>query len=177
MKYIIPLIFTLALLGCESKKEKLSEVSESDMKSSVLKDSKEIENTPTNLNFQVALDFLNAYIKHSNDSEDGLDMVQWTRASPLATDKFKTELLKLVNEAWKEDPEIGLGFDPIFDAQDYPDEGVELLDFDSETGYLVVKGIKWDSFNVTMKIVHQNGQTMVEGCGVINIPEEKRAER
>ncbi|MEW7279495.1 hypothetical protein ABW636_12950 [Aquimarina sp. 2201CG1-2-11] len=121
----------------------------------------------------MAINFLNSYIKNNSS----LGVIEWTKTSSLVTENFKKELENIVTKAREEDPELGLGFDPILDAQDYPDEGVELLNFDSETGYVIVKGIKWDSFNLTMKVIAKNGKVLVDGSGTINIPEDKRSER
>ncbi len=177
MKYIIPIIASLLLFGCNSQKEKQPETSNTNSSPTIKKESIEIEKATTDINTQIALNFLNSYIDNSNKMKEAIGIIDWVKATPFATENLKHELEKMVNNAWEQNPELGLGFDPIFDAQDYPDEGIELLDFDRETGYLIVKGIKWESFNVTMKVVNQNGQTLVDGCGIINIPEDKRAKR
>lgn len=77
----------------------------------------------------------------------------------------------------KADPEIGLDADPIFDAQDYPDKGFELETFDSKTNYLVVKGKNWTDFKLRIKMVLENDRWLVDGCGIINIPHDKRIAR
>ena len=83
----------------------------------------------------------------------------------------------MLNTAWEDDPEIGLGFDPFFDAQDFPMR-VEMANYDAKSGYLQLKGIEdWDEYRLTMKLINQNGKTMVDGCGVVNIPQEKQAAR
>lgn len=177
MKYILPVVLSLLLLSCESKKENSTEIATPKADTATITIAKEHVEMAAKLDPQVAVDFLNSYIKSCNSGDENNGIVEFTQSSPLATDQFKSNLKKLVRDAFAEDPVMGLGFDPLFDAQDYPDKGVELLDFNSETGYLTVKGIKWEDFKVTMKVVEQDGQTMVDGCGVINIPEDKRAER
>lgn len=177
MKYILPIIVSLLLLACNSQKEKQPVTSNSGSVPPTKSKSIVRAKASEGINSRVGLDFINAYIDISNKRNEPIGIVEWVKATPLATQKFKRELEKMVNNAWEQDPELGLGFDPIFDAQDYPEEGVEILEFNAETGYLIVKGIKWESFNVTMKLVSQKGQTLVDGCGVINIPEDKRAER
>nr|MBP6315517.1 hypothetical protein [Chitinophagaceae bacterium] len=79
-----------------------------------------------------------------------------------------------VENAYKQDPELGLGFDPIFDAQDYPEKGFELVSFDEKTNFIVVKGKDWADFKLTLKMVEENEQWLVEGCGIINIPKDKQ---
>lgn len=177
MKYILSVSLTLMLLSCESKKENSTEITTPHTESAAVNVAKEKVETVAKLEPQVAVDFLNSYIKNCNSGDENNGIVEFIQSSPLATKQFKSNLKKLIADAFAEDPVMGLGFDPLFDAQDYPDAGVELLDFNSETGYLTVKGIKWKDFKVTMKVVEQNGKTMVDGCGVVNIPEDKRAER
>ena len=72
---------------------------------------------------------------------------------------------------------MGLGADPIFDAQDYPDQGFELDSFDSETNFIVVKGKNMSDFKLTIKMVNENENWLVDGCGMINIPNDKRLKR
>ncbi|MEW7292872.1 hypothetical protein [Aquimarina sp. 2304DJ70-9] len=173
MKYIILIIFVLSLFGCNSNKEKWSNSSKSDSTTTVQKELEKIEKNNQNTNSQIAVDFINSYIENNSN----LGIIEWTKASPLVTESFKKELENTITKAWEEDPELGLGFDPIFDAQDYPDKGVKLLKFDPKTGYVIVKGIKWNSFNLTLRIITENGKMLVDGSGIINIPEDKRSER
>jgi hypothetical protein len=123
-----------------------------------------------------ALKFINSYVENLNNA-DPLILTDWMDSNNLTTKDFKVELKNIVDEAYKKDPEIGLGFDPIIDAQDYPDKGFELESFDEKTNYLTVKGIDWPEFKLTLKIIEENGNWLVDGCGIINIPNDKRAAR
>lgn len=124
-----------------------------------------------------ALNFINGYVENSNEMNQSIGVLEWVNSNSLTTDSFKTELKKLINEAYRQDPELGLGTDPIFDAQDNPSEGFELASFDENINYLTVKGKNWPEFKLTMKIVEVNGNWLVDGCGMVNIPNDKRAER
>lgn len=134
------------------------------------------QESPT-LDSQVAVDFINAYVNFCNSMSDEITITEWAESSQLATSQFKNELKNLLEKAWEEDPEYGLGFDPIIDAQDYPDEGFKILAFDEETGYVLVVGKNWEDFTLNIRVTNQNGKTLVDGCGVINMPEEMRVER
>ncbi len=124
-----------------------------------------------------ALVFLNGYIEYSNTLGAEINIDDWINSSTLASRAFKLEFRKIIDDANELDPEMGLGFDPILDAQDYPEKGFELESFDEKTNYLTVKGIDWADFKVTMKVIEENGNWIVDGCGIVNIPEEKRATR
>lgn len=137
--------------------------------------STETKQTP---DFNVALKFINDYTAVCLSNPDATNMMNWILKNELLTDSFKKSYKNLVDSAKKADPEMGLDFDPIFDAQDFPDKGCELLNCDQNTGYITVKGkIDWPEFNLVLKVVSQNDKWLVEGCGVINIPENKRAKR
>lgn len=173
MKYLCILVFLISLLACQSDKKNANKASGLDLPNTDLYEPLENEASSANENYQAALDFLNAYIENI----DNLQVLEFVESSPLATESFKTELENIVIRAWEENPEIGLGFDPLFDAQDYPSEGVELYEFHPETGYVIVKGVEWDDFRVAMKVVNENGHILVDGCGAVNIPEDERAQR
>lgn len=133
-------------------------------------------NTPTRVNkTDNALAFINGYVENSNKIKQAIDKIDWVNSNNLTTINFKTELRKIIDDAYKKDSEMGLDSDPILNAQDYPDEGFELETFNEKSNYLIVKGKDWPEFKVTMKIVEENGDWLVDGCGIINIPNDKRA--
>ena len=108
---------------------------------------------------------------------EAVDIREWVITSELVTDNFKTELVNMINEAFEREPDYGLGFDPILDAQDYPEEEFLLSNYDSTLSVATVNGKQWTSFVLNIKLTNQNDRTLVDGCGVVNIPEEHRAER
>lgn len=121
-----------------------------------------------------ALLFINSYVNNCNKMKGSVGMLEWVHANKLANNHFKSELKAIVDKATKEDPEMGLGFDPILNAQDYPDKGFEFESFDQETNYVVLRGKDWADFKLSLKMVEENKQWLVEGCGIINIPKDKQ---
>src|SRR5690606_21128318 len=81
-------------------------------------------------NPQIAVDFINAYIDNVNKMGKSQEIREWIQSSEFVTTAFKTELVKLVTKALEKEPEVGLNYDPILNAQDYPEEGFELTNFD-----------------------------------------------
>lgn len=182
MKYTFILVFLISLLGCQSDKKKSSEtdtlpteisVSDSELTNTDLYEPLESESSSADENYQAGLDFINLYI----ESIGQLEILEYVKNSPLATEKLKSELENMLMAAWEENPKIGFLSDPLFDAQDYPPLGFELDEFDSKTGYLVAKGIDWEGFKVVLRVVSDDGHILVDGCGEVNIPENQRAER
>lgn len=165
MKRTLLLLPALLLLACSTPAEKTND-------SIVPKTNGPVAAAPVP-DFNVALQFINAYTEYCATSADA----NWITKQPLLTDNFKAAHKKLIEDAQKADPEMGLGFDPIFDAQDYPDKGFTISATDTANGYVTVTGINWPDFQVVLKVVQQNNQWLVDGAGVINIPQEKRAKR
>lgn len=124
-----------------------------------------------------ALKFINLYVENCNKLKDQVGVINWVNANNLTTKRFKIALKNTIDEAYKQDPELGLEVDPLFDAQDYPGKGFDLDIFYLHSNYIVVKGKNWPEFKLTMKLVLQNGSWLVDGCGSINVPNEKRIQR
>ena len=109
--------------------------------------------------------------------KESLGILEWVNSNEMTTNQFKTKVKSIIDQAYKKDPEIGLGFDPIFDAQDYPDKGFELEIFDNKTNFIVVKGKNWADFKLTIKSVMEDNKWLIDGCGIVNIPHDKRSTR
>jgi hypothetical protein len=137
----------------------------------------EVAVASTAVKVENALSFINGYVENSNNMNEAMNIIDWVNANQLSSDAFKTTLKNIIEEAFKEDSEMGLDADPIYDAQDYPEKGFELVSFDEKTNYLTVKGIDWPDFTLTLKVVEEKGKWVVDGCGSVNVPKDKRAER
>ncbi len=164
-------IFILTLLyfaSCGQPTESKIPTDKSTVQSTKVAQEKLIEN---------ALTFVNSYVDNCNKMKESIEVVAWVNSNKLTTQNFKTELKRLMDEAYKLEPEIGLDADPIFDAQDYPDKGFELDSLDDKTNYIVVKGKNWPDFKLTIKMINDNNNWLVDGCGIINIPNDKRIAR
>ncbi len=130
---------------------------------------------------KIALDFINEYIGFLNNSFTGKDwemsIEQWLDNRSDVSSDFKNEYHRLLKEAALENPGYGLGFDPILDAQDFPDNGFELYGAVSSLGYLTVRGIDWEDFKIRIRLVKENNKWLVYGSGIVNIPETEQAIR
>ena len=82
-----------------------------------------------------------------------------------------------MDSAQKKDPELGLGSDPIFDDQDFPEKGFSIVKVDTPSAYVTVAGNDWKDFELVLKVEQENNKWLVDGAGVINIPDDKRAKR
>jgi tetratricopeptide (TPR) repeat protein len=121
----------------------------------------------------VALWFIHAYKKFC-DSGEG-DAIEWIHDNPLTSSEFKAAHRELIEIALENDPEIGLDFDPIFDAQDYPDDFI--IEGINKEGYVILKGKEWPQFRAIIKMKAAGSHWEVDGAGVINIPEALQLNR
>ena len=188
MKKIILILTILSIISCkkniESESPELKKVSEENNNpkteiNSQLNEDKEYakEITEANSPENTALTFINSYIVDSNKMNKSVGYLNFVKSSNLTTQSFKMELQKIVDEAEKLDPEMGLDFDPITDGNDYPDEGFELKHFDTKTNFIIVKGKNWADFEVTIKLIFENGKWLIDGCGIVNIPKNNQSKR
>ncbi len=131
----------------------------------------------TTPDFSVALKFINDYSEYCDKlmNKEIVDS-NWVYNNNLLTESFKKRHKFVIDSAFIEDPEMGLEADPIFDAQDYPDKGFEIMTTD-KNGFVTVRGKDWKEFIVVLKVVSQNDKWLIDGAGIINIPTDKRAER
>jgi len=125
----------------------------------------------------IALEFINNYVEFCNDRNSELDITEWISEQPNITEKFNNELKKTITEAKKIDSESGLGFDPIFDAQDYPDNGFEFDNSDKKPEFITVKGKEWSDFKLKIKMERKNEQWLINGIGIINMSEKEQIKR
>ena len=119
---ILTIILLLTFFSCKKSVSQEKEVT--------------IEKTKNQITTEkIALDFINKYVEYCNDRNSELGLIEWISEQPNVTENFKLELKRIILEAKKQDPELGLGFDPIFDAQDYPDSGFELEKSDKKSEF------------------------------------------
>ena len=126
---------------------------------------------------EFALRFINEYVANCNKMKNAIGIAEWGNSNNLATENFKTELTRIVTEANENNLDSGLDFDPIFDGQDYPEKGFDLESIDKSSDFLIVQGIDWNQFRLSMKVKNINGEWLVDGCGIVNIPNNQRVEK
>lgn len=162
MKLIILSILILFLVSCGIRSQSFSE-------------------PKPEMDVQIALNFINQYTGNLQTHFPALDqapgMLEWVQAHPDSSDDLKAVLKKMLEEAEKEAPGYGLGFDPILDAQDFPDDNFILQEMDPASGYLTVASPSWEEFKVRMRMKWEKGKWWVDGVGVVNIPEEEQSPR
>jgi hypothetical protein len=165
MRTFILTLLSVGLLSCNSEIKKKPETSAAPPEKKIVPD------------FNVALGFINDYAKFCTKIDQRSNTAEWIQQNSLLTGNFKSRYKNLLDSAQKKDPELGVGSDPIFDAQDFPEKGFSILKVDTLSGYVTVAGIDWKDFELVLKLEQENNKWLVDGAGVINIPGDKRAKR
>lgn len=122
-------------------------------------------------NYTVALKFINDYTSYYNSPNSTLSVTEWVGMRLDVTNSFREELQNVLQEAYSNEPEFGLGFDPIVNAQDLPEQ-FKIKKTDNE--YVLVEGVHLEHFQVILKLKFQENEWIVDGSGIINIPRDKQ---
>ncbi len=129
------------------------------------------------VDYTIAVEFINDYKDFCDEimlsSDTTLNTRDWINKNGLLSPDFKKQYNSILDSAEKEDPEYGLGFDPIFNAQDYTDGVFEIKEIDSANQLVTVIGKK-DGFESILKVTRLGNKTLVDGAGIINIPKNKQ---
>jgi len=165
MRSLIITLLSVGLFSCNSETKNKPDTSASPAKEQAIPD------------FNVALTFINDYTKFCTKAAQRPTNEEWIKQDSLLTEDFKDRYKNLVDSAQKKDPELGLDSDPIFDAQDFPEKGFSILKADTASGYVTVVGNDWKEFELVLKVKQEHDKWLVDGAGLINIPQEKRAKR
>lgn len=119
---------------------------------------------------EAAKSFINEYIQSSEASEN---RSQWVQRNTRITDAFISSYQALLDSVG--DEEGGLDFDPILNAQDYPDRGFGIVNCAEQGEYITLQGVDQSNFTVVVKIKKSGNVWLIDGAGIINVPETKRA--
>lgn len=164
MRSVIKTLLLAGLLSCNSETKTKTEIPAAS-ETKVIPD------------FNVALNFINDYTQFCMKTDKRSSTEEWIKQDSLLTDNFKSQFQHLLDSAKKKDPELGLGSDPIFDAQDFPEKGFSISRIDTLNRYVTVVGNNWKEFELVLKLGQEDDKWLVDGAGVINIPIDKRAKR
>ncbi|OAI42683.1 hypothetical protein AYO41_00685 [Verrucomicrobia bacterium SCGC AG-212-E04] len=102
------------------------------------------------------------------DSDKAL--IRWVTANSYLSDGFKKALRKAVVDARKEDPEMGLDFDPILNAQDYPEKGYRAKDIQAngDKASVTMEGLDAPDFKISVQLVKTDNKWKIDRIGDIN---------
>lgn len=152
MKTLLSVLTITILFSCKGQVDKKNELT--------------TDNSQFEYDSTVSIRFINGYVDLNNITHDLRDRLNWVDSNRLVTDGFKLSLKEIINNVSADNP---LEADPIFNAQDYPDKGFEINDFNRKTGQVILTGNDWPDFEVALQLKLVKGITLVDGCGLINM--------
>lgn len=106
--------------------------------------------------------FLNAYI----NQDDNLSARDWLEASGLTTNAFLAAYDALLSEAYRENPDYGLGYDPITQSQDTPDRYIATH---CEGNKVHLEGKAYPQFTADVSLVEVDNVWLVNESGSVSI--------
>ena len=173
MKNFYSILFILLSFSCNKitnqktvrKKEILNHPKLNDKTSSIEKEKTFQKIKPIE---SIALNFINSYVENCNKMREQIGIIEWVNSNPNSSEKFKFELNKIMEKAEIENPGYRLGFDPIFDAQDFPYKGFELVNSNSEKGIVTVRDKILKGFEMEIKLVFEKNRWLIDGVRIIN---------
>ena len=127
---------------------------------------------------QIAIKFMNQYIAFRDTKVKAgqtMNVEAWLGSNNLITKEFISGYKAEEAKGLAQDPEVGWDSDVILNHQDYPDKGFKFLRCLEQNGYVVLQGVDWPEFPVTVRLVTTKTGVKVAGSGVVNIPENLQA--
>lgn len=107
----------------------------------------------SNKDYEVALKFINDYNKEFLNPHS--EALEWLAKNKTITQNFVERYKQMVDSAETADPELGMNFDPIVNAQDSDEQGFEIKKVDSILGYLTVRGKSAPNFEIVLRVIEK----------------------
>ena len=129
---------------------------------------------------KVAVTFLNQYVAFRDaaiKTKQSADVEKWLKSNTLITKEFIANYKSEERKGLAMDPELGWDSDVILNSQDYPDQGFKFLKCLDQNGFVVLQGVDWPEFTVTVCVVTTKNGFKVSGSGVVNIPKQLQAKQ
>jgi hypothetical protein len=128
-----------------------------------------------NIDYTVALNFIDEYREsYYSPHSDGF---KWIAENKLLTQDFINRHKAILDSALIADPEFGLKIDPITNEKLIDFNGYKIKEIDSLNDYVTLQGKSNRKPEIILKVVSQNGFSLVNGAGIINIPKSKIREQ
>ena len=110
------------------------------------------------------------YLRKPTKGDPDKALIRWVNANPSLTDAFKKALRKVVVDARKADPEMGLDADPIVKAQDFPDKGYRAKDIQvtGDKATVTMEGVDAPDFKIPLGLVNVGNKWKIDSIGDIN---------
>ena len=116
-----------------------------------------------------ALLFINSYVANCNKMNKAVEVMEWVNKNDLVTNRFKEELKRIMDEAKKNEPDLGLEADPLFANFGYPVRGYVSDSMDDNNNLITLKGKDEPQFKLMLKVVTINNHCLIDACGIVNI--------
>lgn len=118
---------------------------------------------------KIALNFINSYVEFCESDSSDQTLTEWVNYQDFISSEFTDSLNALVEREKNKNPDLGLDYDPIFNAQDYPSEGFEFKCMNTSQTIVTLCGKEWQEFEVKVKLSPARSNMVIVGAGAINM--------
>jgi Protein of unknown function (DUF3828) len=103
----------------------------------------------------------------------------FVKSKPYFSKGFEQALEKLIADALRQEPEMGLDYDPIINGQDLPEKGFRTaaVTLKGDTAVASVGRVGRKSPPLKVRLIRQEGSWLIDGIDTLNAAPEKPASR
>lgn len=123
-------------------------------------DCKSMENT--------AITFINSYVSFIEGNSNEFPPYAWVQKNALLSNEFKAAYKKTIEAGYLEDPELGIGYDPILNAQDIPgSKGYMAISCSPEKHTVELQDKENKAFINAVELTYVDGKWLITSIGSI----------
>ncbi|WP_162903084.1 hypothetical protein [Taibaiella koreensis] len=131
----------------------------------------DVDDLSTARNQQYLLQFVNGYLQQLDRNKGPEAERNWVLSNENVTDSFKYQYRQLLAQT---EP---LEADPVLDAQDSPGGQLVIHSYSEEDRYFWLSAGEGNEMVLVARLKLERGRWLVDGCGAVNIPANKRLHR
>lgn len=102
-----------------------------------------------------------AFIEKPTKGDYESALIAWIQKQPSLTDAYKREFKKVVMGARKKDPELGLDYDPILNAQDVPEHSLKATAVKVNGNTASALAVEKSGFKIKIGLVKIKGKWLI----------------
>jgi hypothetical protein len=116
-----------------------------------------------------------AFIDQPSSDSKTDPRIAFVKSKPYFSKGFVKALQKLIRDAERQDPELGLDYDPIINGQDLPEKGLRTAEvtLQGDTAVASVERVGSEEKPLQVRLVRQKGVWLIDGIDELN-PRPKR---
>ena len=117
---------------------------------------------------RTAITFINGYVAFIEGNSNEFPPYSWVQENALLSHELKSAYKATIEAGYLEDPELGIGYDPILNAQDIPsNKGYMAISCNPEKHTVELQGKESKAFRNTVELTYVGGRWLIISIGSI----------